>query len=119
MIKSLRKLKNIRYGEVTGCNCLMTVEGVDEIYPIWNSNQTNRQSISIEDKLLLFETSEFMTADGITSPKQIVFYSYYTTVMQTAVTPIMKLYNEFKDKELGIKFGAAYGRFPTQLYTKK
>jgi hypothetical protein len=38
MIKSLRKLKNIRYGEVTGCTCLMTVEGVDEIYPIWRCN---------------------------------------------------------------------------------
>jgi hypothetical protein len=111
-------VKNIRYGEVTRCSCLMNVRGIDEIYPIWKSNKKNRQDISIEDKLLLFETTEFITSDAIT-PKEITFYSYNTTIMRAVVTPITKPYSDFENEQLEIKFGAAYGHYPSQPYIRK
>ncbi|MFL6404991.1 MAG: hypothetical protein ACJ71M_16115 [Nitrososphaeraceae archaeon] len=48
-----------------------------------------------------------MTSDGTTA-KQIVFYSYYTATTQTAVNLVMRLYNDFENKEVKIRFDAAY-----------
>ena len=39
--------------------------------------------------------------------------------MHAAVTPITKLYSDFENEQLEIKFGAAYGHYPSQPYIRK
>jgi hypothetical protein len=118
-LKYYLRVKNIRSGQVTSCSCLMNVMGIDEIYPIWKSNKKTHQDISIEDKLFLFETSEFIASDGTITEKQIIFNSYHTTTLEASIIPITKPYSDFENKELEIKFGAAYGRHPKEDYKKK
>jgi hypothetical protein len=48
--------------------------------------------------------------------KKITFYSY---TARGSVTPIKKLYDDFKNEELNIRFGAGYGRYPINPISEK
>ena len=51
---------------------MIKVKGIDYIYAVWRSNKKPHRDISIEDKLLLFDISEFISTE-INTAKQITF----------------------------------------------